>query len=204
MIEHAMKHLNNNALCSISIETTGENPRLHDIVEISIMLVDNFIRPSHACVPFYNQLCPFRPENIDFKTCTLSRTKLSDAVKNGLEPSLAADRLEEWWKSLELPPNKKIVPLCMNWPLMREYLHTWLGFENYRFLFSEEYRDLMAAAIHINDVRNQQSRQWIYPKPGVLSYIGNQHSVEIRNSDDIMQKTLAQIQIYRLMLGVHF
>ncbi len=204
MIEHQMRHLNNNALCAIYIETTGKNPRLCDIVEICVMLVDNFIKPSKNIMPFYNQIAPFRPENIDFETCSIPRVKLSDCVKNGLEPSLAADRLEEWLHMLNLPHGKKIVPLTMNWPIMREYLHTWLGIENFKFLFAEEYRDLMATAIHINDCRNLQARQWVYPKPHLLSYLGNQHSVEVRMSDDIMEKTLKMIEIYRLMLAVHF
>jgi hypothetical protein len=204
MIERQMRHLNNNALCAIYIETTGDNPRLHDIVEICIMLVDNFIRPSREIMPFYNQVVPFRAENIDFDTCTIPRAKLAACIRDGLEPSLAADRLEEWHGHLGLPKGKKIVPLTLNWPYMREYLHTWLGFENCRHLFAEEYRDIMSTALHINDCRNMQAREWVYPKPHLLSYLGNQHSVEVRKSDDVMEKTLKMIEIYRLMLSVHF
>lgn len=195
-----MRHLNNDALCAIWIETTGEDPRKCDIVEICIILVDNFIRPSTQIIPFYNQIMSFRPENIDLNTMTLTRTKLIDATKNGIEPSLAADRLESWFDELDLPLGKKIVPLTFNWPLMREYLHTWLGYYNFKSIFSEDYRDLRNTANFINDSRNQKAKQWIYPKSYCFSYIGNQHDIEVANSDDVMVKALKMIEIYRAML----
>lgn len=201
-IDKQMRHLNNNALCAIAIEHTGEDTRRCDIVEICIVLVDNFIRPSKKMVPFYNQIAPFRPESVDFKTMSITREKLYHATHHGIEPSLAADRLEEWFTHLNMPERKRIVPIAYNWPVVREYLHTWLGTANFKYLFAEEYRDIMGATYYINDCRNQIQKTIPYPRPEHLPYLCAQHGLEMRMSDDVMLRCQQMIKLYSLMLGI--
>lgn len=204
MIEHQMQHLNSNALCAIWVETTGADPRKCDIVEICIMLVDNFIRHSQKMMPYYQQITPYRPENIDFETSSFPRAKLIEITRTGLDPSMAADRLEEWHQELDLPHGKKIIPLTFNWPNVREYLHTWLQFNTFNSIFSHQYRDVMSTALHINDCKNQQARQYPYPRPDIFTYLCNMHDIEVSSSCDVMVKCLKLIDLYRAMLQVHF
>ena len=202
LIERQMRHLNHNALCAIAIDHTGEDPRRCDLVEICVVLLDNFIRPSKKLMPFYNQIAPFRPDTVDFKTASISRDKIYAAIQHGLEPSLAADRFEEWFGRLNLPERKKIVPLTYNWPVIREYLHTWLGTANFNYIFAEEYRDIMGVTYYINDCRNQVQKTIPYPRPEHLAYLCAQHGLEMRLSNDVMLRCQQMIKLYAQLLGI--
>ena len=201
-VDHQMRHLNHNTLVSLWIETTGDDPRKCDIVEICIMPLDNFIRPSKIMIPFYNQILPFRIENIDFKMASVGREKMQQATTHGLEPSLAADRLEEWVHKLNMPYGKRLVPIAYNWPVVREFLHTWLRFHNFNYLFSHEYRDVMSSVLFINDSWNQRNKMIDYPRPEHLAYLCHAHNISFKMSDDVMVKALKLAELYRQLIGV--
>ena len=203
-VETQMKHLNGNCLCAIWIETTGEDPRKCDIVEICIYLLDNFLRPSPAMVPFYQMIKPYRRENIDPKAMTINKQQLQTATLYGVEPTRAADLLEEWMLELNMKQGKKIVPLAYNWPKVSEYLHTWLGFHNFNFLFSEDYRDIRSSVLTINDLRNQQAEVIPYPRPEHIAYIGALSKVPFRITSDVMEKCIKLSEIYRQVLVNRF
>jgi hypothetical protein len=201
MIERTMTHLNSNSLVSIAIETTGDNPRLHDVCFICIVLLDNYIKPSTQIVPFYTAIQPFRPENIDPETASISPTKLNNAMIHGIAPSLAADRLEEWVKLLDMPEGKRIVPIVHGWERIHSFLREWLGFHNCKHLISEEARDLRTAALYLNDCLNHRAKPMMYTKV-LPSFIGQAHNIQWLVYADVMEKALKQAEIYRLMLGI--
>ncbi len=198
--EPQMTHINNHALCSLDIEVAGGDPRRSDIVEICIILLDNFIKPSNKVPPFYMQLAPFREDAIDLQEATVGKEKLLECARHGLEPSLAADRLEEWHKLLDLPRNKGIIPLCYNWPRIRDYLITWLGWITYKQIFAPQYRDIMMACTFVNDHRNHHIKIARYPRPDSLAYIAHNCDLELHQSEDVMVKTLKQAEIYQAMM----
>ncbi len=202
-VDIQMMHLNGNVLTAIFIEVTGDNPLVNDIIEICAWPVDNFLRPSKLVYPFYHQIQPFRDEAIDYETASMTKEKIAHCKIHGLEPSLVADRLEEWVKSMNLPRNKKLVPLCYDWPTMRAYLTTWLGFHNFRALFSTEYRDIMATAIHTNDHRNLRAKPAKYPRVNESTYLANQHAIHFRMADDVMVKCLKIAETYHSMMRTH-
>jgi hypothetical protein len=202
MIESQMKHLNYNAFCSIMIETTGDNGREHDIVEICVVLLDNFAKPSPTAIPFTMQIQPFRPENIDYDQMNISKVKLKEIMINGVEPSLAADRLAEWFYELGLKRNKRIIPLTHDWPRCSEFLKTWLGYYNYNSIFGHEYRDLQAMCWQINDRKNFSYRPYPFPKTD-MAYIANQCKVDYTVKMDVMEKTIRLPEIYKRIL-MHF
>ncbi len=201
-LEHSMKHLNWNALCGIWIETTGKDGRQCDIIDICITLADNFIRPSKQTMPYYNEIAPFRPETIDYETASVSKERIRHAGTHGLEPSLAADRLEEWLAHLDLPRGKKIVPLTYNWPAMREYLITWLGPLTFDSIFALEYRDIMSTTLFVNDMSNQRAQAIPYPRPEHMPYICAHYGIEFKAADDVQIKCLKTIEVYQKLLGV--
>lgn len=197
--EIQMTHLNNNCLCALHIETYGDNPLQYGIAQICIWLLDNFIQPTKKIVPFYFDLKVSDPENIDFQTATLTKEKLLDTAINGADIYIAADRLDDWFQRLNLKEGKKIVPLCYNWPATRAYLYQWLGHYNFNAIFDYQYRDILSGALLVNDKKNHMAEPCIYPKT-IISYIGNEHNVEISSKTDVMEKCLKIAEIYRLML----
>lgn len=203
MIEPQMKHLNGNPLCAIWIETTGNDPREHEIVQICALLVDNFINRSKKVMPFYCDLIPLKPETIDFKEMTVTKEQLNTAALHGLEPSLAADRFEEWMKLLDYGDYKRIVPLTHDWPAKRPFIMNWLGFHNFNHLFHHQYRDLMEVGLILNDRANMRAEPAPFAKIN-LTFIAQLLTVDLNMDMDVMQKTLKIIDIYRLMLKTRY
>lgn len=201
MLDYGMKHWNSNAVCAMYIEVTGDDPRKNDIIEICLFLMDNHLNLSDKICPYYNQIVPFRPESIDYKTATLNREKVKEAAVRGIEPSLAADRLEEWFYTLDLPRNKKIIPIAYNWPAVREYLITWLGFRTFDSMFHFEYRDILSSILYINDCYNLLSRIIQYPRPEHLAYIASVLQIEFRLSDDVQVKAMKVGQVYKALIN---
>ena len=201
MIERTMVHLNFNMMASIWIETTGPDPRRHDIFEICILLLDNHFRMSQAIVPFYIMIQPLRPENInieDYKSGM--KTKIEEATIKGLPPSVAADRLEDWIAELDMPHGKKIVPLVFDWEHTSGFLRNWLGIQTYRHLISSDARDIQTVALFTNDRANVRAQPIPYPK--VFSgFIGQHHKITLQNSMDVMEKAVRLADIYRVMIG---
>lgn len=200
-IEYCMKHLNFNALCSVWIETSGNDPRIHSIVQVCVMLLDNFIRPSQAILPFYFDINPGGVENVDYKSATLGKERLLKACISGIPAIQAADYFDDWFKRLDLPRNKKIVALTHNWPLKRQYFEQWLGFHNFRGCFSEEYRDLQPIASYCNDRLNLKAEPAAFPKV-TDQYIGNMVHIESGSSLDIIEKCANLSSVYRNMMGI--
>lgn len=196
---HHMGQLN--TLCAMAIKTTGDDPRKCDIVEICVLPLDNYAEPSRKHIPFYNQIAPFRVENIDFSTATATKANIRQASMQGIEPSAAADYFEEWVRSIGTPEGKKIIPLCHNWPVMREYLITWLGYRNFQFLFSPYYRDVMAMAMFTNDNLLQCARRTKYAAYE-LYRICDAHAIEFSNKDDVMVRASKIAKLYSLMISI--
>jgi len=202
-IVNSLKHINQNVLVAIAIEHTGDDPRKNDIVEICAYVLDNHIKPFTGLHPFYNQIAPFRSENIDWETATVTKEKLKDIqTKYGVEPSLAADRFEEWFDLIDLPLGKKLIPVAYNWPVMREYLVTWLGVKNFASLFHEcEYRDVISVATYLNDCRNFVTKVPNFPRPESFAYICSRFHIEVRGNDDVMIRALKAAECYKCFMA---
>lgn len=201
MIESTMVHLNSNMMVSIWIETSGNDPRRHDICEICALLINNHFKLSTAITPFYNMIQPLRPENIDLETASINRERINNAIIKGLPPSIAADRFEDWVMELDMPKGKRIVPIVHNWGRVSAFLRNWLGINNFNYLVSSEVRDIQTVALYHNDCANIRAKPIPYAK--VLDYfIGELHAIQLLRKMDVMEKALRLAEIYRLMLGV--
>ena len=96
-----MLHLNGNILAAIDVETTGLVPGFNDIVQICVLPLDADIKPLKmpGLTPFYMDLQPKRPENVDPEVLVKQRQLICDATIRGMEAYAAADLLMSGFKS---------------------------------------------------------------------------------------------------------
>lgn len=199
----SFEHINYNLLCAISIETSGDDPFYHDVVQICIMPIDVHCKRMKAIDPFFIDLQPKHLDRIDENTMSVTREKILFNSKHGLNWITGAEILEEWFDKLLLPNKKQILPLAYQWHKIVPYLYNWLGKNTFNYIFSDYARDVQSDALFANDYHYLH----IENVPYVLcdfSYLCNLAKVERQNrsNKDSMTECLALIDLYRSMCNV--
>lgn len=196
----SMQHLNGNLLCAIDVETTGFDPQKNDVIQLCVLPLDAEIRPLKSVMPFFVEMIPKRPQNVDREASKVHRLNMAEIMSRGIDPWKAVDLFDEWFQNLGLPINKKITPLAHNWPFDREFVKEWIGgpisFEGY---FHHLYRDSMAASIFMNDRADFRGARYPYPKNS-LSYLGTIFGVENQKAHDALQDCITTAEIYRRLI----
>jgi DNA polymerase III epsilon subunit-like protein len=195
-----LTHLNNHLLCAIDCETTGTQAGHHDLIQICVLPLDSDIRPVKDVRPFYMDIQPKRPENIDPEVMRKSRSKICHSSIHGVEAWAAYDLFEEWKKEITqagiLPLDKRIVPLAHNWPFDRDFIIDWMGWMSFDHHFDGRFRDTMVAASFANDRSDFHCEHLPYPKVE-LKYLTSLLHVDHENAHDALQDCLATAELYR-------
>jgi DNA polymerase III epsilon subunit-like protein len=197
-----LTHLNSHLLCAVDCETTGKQAGVHDLIQICVLPLDVEIRPITDYRPFYMELKPKRPENIDPEAMRKNRLKICNSELRGIDPWHAYDLFEEWVRGLGeagyLPPGKRLVPLAHNWPFDREFVIDWMGFLSFDHHFDGRYRCSMAAASFVNDSKDFKNEHLPYAKVE-LKYMTRLLDVPHDNAHDALQDCVATAELYRKM-----
>ncbi len=199
VVTPGMCHLNNHLLCAIDTETTGDKPGFHDIIQVAVIPLDANIKPFKDITPFYMDIQPKRPENYNPEAMRKNRTRITDAMLNGVEAYRAADLFDEWVKKLNLGFNKRIIPLAHNWPFDRGFLIDWLGHESVDQYFDGRHRDTMVIASFMNDLAEFRQNPHPYAKVE-LKYLATTLQVPIDRAHDALQDALGAANIYRKLI----
>src|SRR6185436_4525823 len=96
-------HWNGHQLCAVDVETTGLDPVKHEIIQICILPLQSNVDPRTDISPFYTDIAPQKDKR-DWSPQALNTHGL-DMVQlcaTGLDPWTVADRLEEWFLTLQL------------------------------------------------------------------------------------------------------
>ncbi len=192
-------HLNGSVMCAIDVETTGTDPRLHDIIEIAIVPLDSNLKPLKTILPFSMLLQPGRPQNIKQSATRVHGHTLVELQRDGVEPFKAADLFDEWFERLHLPFGKRIVPLAHNWPFDRSFIKSWLGEEHFNQYFSALYRDTMVASQYFNDRAAFHNEQVPFNKVN-LTYLAAQLEVPHEYAHSALHDCLVTAQIYHKLM----
>lgn len=196
---HLMKHINGNLICAIDTETTGSDPRRHDIIQIAVIPLDGLLEPDANRIPFLMDLAPKRPENADPDAMSCNKIELAQRVLKGVDADRAADLFVEWVEKQKLGFNKRIMPLGSNWPFDRSFLIEWLGPKTYEMLFDSQYRDTMTTATYLNDLASIRGLPYPWPKVN-LNYLCNQMRIERLKSHDATDDARVTAECYRNLL----
>lgn len=199
-----MTHLNNNLMCVIDCETTGDVPGFHDIYQVCILPLNAELRPYKDMPPFYCDMKLKRPENIDpavYKKA-YHRQRICDSEISGLDAYRAADLFDEWFQKLALNYNKQIVPLAQNWPFDRGFIIDWLGNESFKQYFSALYRDTMVASLFVNDHADFMNEAIPFAKNN-LKWLAQVFTIPHERAHDALQDCLVTAEVYRHMCKMH-
>ena len=192
-----MRHLNSNLLCAVDINITGPNHNIHELLEIAIIPLNNFMEPKgsmfHALI---------KPGRIERGKPGVTDMKYNEAVESGIDFFAAANLFETWFTSLKLPDNKKICILSYKYHLKFPFIEDWLQPTSYATHFSEDIRDLDTFACAANDFADIKCVDWPFPKRD-LGYIYSMCGYPCVPTDDCLERAHMMSQCYKQMLRMY-
>jgi DNA polymerase III epsilon subunit-like protein len=199
-----MIHLNGNIIAAIDTETTGSKPGFHDIIQIAILPLDNFLNPlkingeGKPIMPFYINMRPRFPDHIDPEAM---RVHQISNINTGLDPFRASDLLDNWFDKLKLPEGKRLVPLATNWPFDRPMILDWLGEESFNRLFDVRYRDVMTTTLFLNDRAELHKEPIPFPKNN-LRYIASCLKIPYEVKHDALHDCVVTAEAYKRCMRI--
>lgn len=175
--------------CSIDCETTGLNHRVHELMQICILPLDENFHPIEG-KRFYIQI---KPENPDTAEAEALETNKLD-VKDGMSKEEAKHLFCKWLQDMHDNINfEKIIPLGQNYQFDLEFIIDWLGFDFYYENFNRSYRDTKISACFLQDT--------IFPeiKTG-LHWLCDYFEIDNSKHHDAYNDALVTARVYRNQL----
>ena len=172
-----MQHLNNNLICAMGFDATAADPERGEIIELACVPLDRFLK-IHDELPLFNmKIRPNRLEDIDWKYTRYTRPEMAALCTTGIDRDKVADLFLEWYRMMNMPRFKKVMPLAHNFPELRQHLLAWLGWDVYDEIFHEQYRDTLVLANGINDAFDVRGNVVPFSKQN-LSWLARQLDVQ--------------------------
>jgi DNA polymerase III epsilon subunit-like protein len=194
-----MIHLNGHIICVIDTETTGLNPDVNEIIEISVLPLDFNLEPRKD-VPFFDiQIKPENEDAIDHDAFKVNKTDFYKLMQTGMDKYDAAELFVEWFDKLKLAENKRIMPLAHNWSFDCEFIKKWLGPKTFHYHIDGRYRDSMSTAQYINDRADSKGQSIPFPKVN-LGYIASQLKIPHDNAHTALGDCIVTGQVYKELI----
>ena len=210
----AGRHLNGNLLAVIDTETTGPDPDNHDILEICVLVLDKFLKPHPEIMPFNMYMAAQRLGNIDMEALRIQGKTMDDIVKEkvckqrsemsnisakGMHPDDCANLFEHWFRKLNLPPRKRIMPIACNWGFDREFIRRWLGYDAFYYYFDPRPRDIISMGLFDNDVAEWRGDTFPYAKNN-LQWMCTVLGIERTRAHTALDDCVATAECFRRMI----
>jgi DNA polymerase III epsilon subunit-like protein len=192
-----MKHLKNNIIVAIDIETTGVRPGFHDIIQIAIVPLDNSLKPIGT--PFYTNIKPDHPERTEVQALVINGLTLEE-LNDAPGKERVADELAEWFETLHLSVGGRLIPLSHNFVFENSFLKVWLGCAEMDRIFHYLPRDAMIHALALNDAAALRGEEIPYKSVG-LKELCQQFGIINTKPHDALADSIAEAQVYKALLA---
>lgn len=194
-----MPHLNGNILCAVDFETTGDVPGYHEPIQIAIVPLDENFEPIDGMIPFNRRIKPEFPGRADPMAMKSNGVDLDLLCATAMPSEKIEVLLVEWFNALDLPHNRRIMPLAHNWPFEKSFLYSWLGVRLTSEMFNAQARDGMSYAAGLKDKAFHRGEKVPFDSvslPALCEFF----KIENPNSHDALSDCLAEAKVYRKLL----
>lgn len=192
-----MLTLNDNILAALDLETTGLLDGYHEIVQIGVVPLDHNLDPMDIS-PFYMNVQPKHPERASKKAMEVNGLDMEVLMRC---PTIwqVADCFGEWFDTLGLPSDKKLIYLTQNAPFDIAFMKHWLGLRGFDKYFHRRGRDTMFMAAGLNDQAAWKNRPIPFKRVG-LKDLCQELGVQLDDHHDALADCIATAKVYREML----
>lgn len=208
-----IKHLNGNLLGVVDVETTGDNPDKHEIIDVCVLILDKNLKPSKGVLPFNISMRPENMETIDYEALRAtgndiygarenvckSKERIHDAVLKGMSQYAGSELLVQWFERLGLGMYKRIMPIAHNWTFDKSFLVKWLGPQTMDYIFDPRFRDTMSTSLFMNDVADFLDQPYPFQKNN-LQYLCSTLNIERERAHTALDDCVATAEVFRRMV----
>jgi DNA polymerase III epsilon subunit-like protein len=186
-------------LAAVDVETTGRVAGYHEIIQIAVVPLSSSIEPLPDVTPFYMNIAPVHSERVEHSASMIHGLDIAELMDNELDAWKVADLFDDWFQALNLPFDKRLIPLAHNWAFERGFLTHWLGIESLNQFFHFHPRDSMLFAISINDAANFHGYSTPFPYVS-LGAMCKKFGIEIVKAHDALADSIAEAKLYKALL----
>lgn len=186
-------------MCTIDLETTGDDPDYHEIIQIAVVPLNSDFEPYEGLSPFYVNVAPLFPERANGKAMVANQLDLAELALNAPHPDKVLDLFVDWFERLDLPASRRLIPLAHNWSFEDGFLRKWMGHELFHHVFHGLPRDSMEVAIHQNDKASMMGEREPYSRVS-LSYLCKYFGIVNENPHEALCDSLATAKLYKALL----
>lgn len=194
-----MRHMNGHLLCVVDVETTGDTPGFNDMIQICVLPADSNLRPHKKYRPFYQNIKPKRPQNVNFKASTVHKLDMATLINKGIEPYVVEDMFYDWFNALNLPEGKKVAPLASNWVFDKGFIEEFFGKKAFDEHFHFHYRDTQVDALLYNDRADFHGEGYPFGRIG-LNDLAAKFGIINEKAHDALFDCITTLEVYRRLV----
>lgn len=198
MIPDSLINYNGELLCAVDVETTGLVPGYHEVIQVAVVPLNSEFEQHPGMKPFYINMAPDHPER-ESGAGSVHGISMEELLATGVSQVDSADMFDEWYRSLELPFGRRLVPLAHNWAFERSYLLHWLGLETFSDIWSGHPRDTLIFGCLLNDLAAWHGRDIPFSRLN-LGFMCEKLGIRLLNAHDALADCLATAKLYRAMI----
>lgn len=190
---------NGHIICAIDTETTGLDPEVHAIWQVSAIPL-TFNLDQDKTRPVLDLLMyPPQIDELPRAKLQLTSAQIEDVKERGLPPYKGADLFDDWFTKLNLPEGKRIIPLAFNWKFDMGHLQRWLGYSYTNYKFDGGARDAFLVAKFINDLAEFQGEPVPFARTN-LGAVCKRLGVTLEHAHDATEDAFATVEVYKKLL----
>lgn len=194
----SLMSMNGNLLCAVDVETTGVLAGWHEIVQIACVPLNQHFEPHPEMKFFYLNMRPDYPDRIS-KEAVQKHGISEEFLANCVSQARGIDLFEDWYRKLNMPFGKRLVPLAHNWGFERAFLIHWLGLDGFNDKWQSHPRDTMLLAASVNDIYVWHGRKHPFHTLSLTS-LCNRFDIQLDNAHDALADSLATAKLYASMM----
>lgn len=182
-------------------ETNGSKAGLHEILQVAFVLLDSDLNPMDN--PFVHYVAPSKPHLAEPLAMECNGLDQRELMEQYPESDVVLKLFDRWFTRLDLPLNKRLIPLAHNWRMEESFTHAWMGPGLMDQYFDARFRDTQQTAAFINDWTEYNGG--IAPFRDVkLKTLCAQLGVENINPHDAYCDAVAGAAVYKELLQWQF
>jgi DNA polymerase III epsilon subunit-like protein len=194
-----LAHCYGNPIATLDFETSGERPGYHEILQIAVVPLNSDFEPHPEMRPFYTNVAPLYPERAELGATQRHGLNLDELILTAPTLEKVTDLFLEWFRTLDLPVGKSLIPLAHNWSFESMWLMQWLGPDLKRELFHSHGRDPMECGIMLNDRAAYAGEQIPFQRVG-LKNMAEVFNIVNERPHDALCDCLTAARVYRELL----
>lgn len=194
----SLLNMNGNILCAVDVETTGVLAGYNEIIQIACLPLNQHFEPHPDMRFFYLNMAPTHFDRIS-KEAEQKHGIKQEALRDCVSQERGIELFEEWYRKLELPFSRRLVPLAHSWSFERGFLTHWLGLDALNDMWHVHPRDTMTLAASINDLYVWHGRKHPFPLLG-LGSLCRRFDIELDNAHDALSDCLGTAKLYAEMM----